>query len=748
MPVNSKLKLSLPRGAKRLTAIQKRLTSQKGVNKVTANAITRRLTVYYDSRVLGESDIITIIKDMGVDRTPIGSTGKSGVRLSLLLRSFTALALNILLCVAVNALVHVSSLGELFAVEFFGAVLGLSALLLLFLMFFSNHKQLFDSLRLFFHLSPTAKSYCAVGGLLSVGMATASVVYMVYTLSLEGTADMSLYHTDLQVTIASIILLTFSVNSTLEALLLREEDSAAHHLRGLIPSTATAVIDGETVDIDTKNVRMGDILEAKAGERLVADGIIVSGYPTLDESALTGSAEAVIKQSGDRVYAGTVSTTAFQYKVIRVPQDTLLEEEARRIASSTYQKHTPTLTVTTSRLIPLVAIAILCVTLYLTSSGDYTLYIRVSVATLLFTLSAPAPLMLLKPLLTLFSLARFRRGNITVRDSEAIWRLAQVSAVIVDKNAILTEDIPTLTDISPTPGVDDREILSVVLSLTAEAKHRLADSVALYARTVRVSGRAVTDCTAPEQGIIGTVGGKQYRLGSTDFMKTQDISYKGSDITIERLTNEGKFLLLLAEGDTVVGIVAFAEKIKSQVKTAWSLLGDLGCTLGIISGDSKVAVDAVAVALGTERRAGELFPKGREHYIADLQQNGEVVALLGEGTPNMAALVRADVGMSHGSGTITDSTSDIVLDKGDLMDAVEAIQLGKRAKKLFYRSVCIVWTVNLLFLFAVGQSLLGFSILPLSIADNTLMLYPIFSAVQLLFAVVVGWSIKGYETPF
>jgi Cu+-exporting ATPase len=450
-------------------------------------------------------------------------------------------------------------------------------------------------------------------------------------------------------TILTLILL----GKTLEARAKRSASAAVTRLMSLRPDTAVRLVDGcpETVSVD--RLRCGDLLLVRPGERVAADGTVSEGESELDESLVTGESRPVARRPGDRVIAGTVNGAGtLTVEVKAIGEDTTIARighlvEQAQIAKAPVQRLVDRVAAVFVPVI--VAIAVATFVGWWLAGADFEASLIPAVAVLV--IACPCALGLATPTALVAGTGAAARAGILIRDIEALERAHRVDCIVFDKTGTLTEGRPAITDVF-TLGVDGDEALRLAASLQARSEHPLARAFVDGAALRGLSLSAASEATARVgRGITGVVEGRTIAVGNPALMRDLGVDLRLFDREAARLTGQAKTVVAVARDREALGLVALADRIRTESATAIDLLHREGVAVRLLTGDNREAGEAVARRLGLDAVACEVSPAEKLAEISRLRSTGLVVAMVGDGINDAPALAAADVGVAMGSGT-------------------------------------------------------------------------------------------------
>ena len=561
-------------------------------------------------------------------------------------------------------------------------VFAFTQLLLTLPVVYLNRKFYIVGFKALWNRSPNMDSLVAVGS-------SAALIYGIFAIYMIGYGlghgDLEMaqnYGSNLYFESAAMILTLVSVGKFLEERSKNKTGAAVERLMKLAPDTAEVERNGQLLIVKTSELMVGDVVIVRPGQSLPADGVIIDGSSSIDESALTGESMPVEKNVGDRVMTASINKNgSFRFRADKVGSETALAKiiEMVRDAGATKAPIAKLADKVSGVFVPIVmSLSALSFIFWLIMgrSFDFALSIGISV----LVISCPCALGLATPVAITVSVGRLAERGILVKSAEALEVLHETKVVVLDKTGTITEGHPSVTDIiSDTPD----ETLKIAASLEAGSEHPLAEAIRQKAGNMEFSPIPVSDFKAvPGRGIEGNIDGKYCLGGNLKFMEESVIALPKLDSTLEELARAGKTPMIFAVDGTYSGIIAVADTIKPTSAAAVKAMRDLGVEVNMLTGDNKLTADAIAAQAGITNVTAEVLPGDKERVVASLQKSGDthkIVTFVGDGINDSPALTRADVGIAIGSGAdIAIDSADIVLMKSDLGDVPAAIEFSRK----------------------------------------------------------------------
>ncbi|MFH1657078.1 MAG: heavy metal translocating P-type ATPase [bacterium] len=550
---------------------------------------------------------------------------------------------------------------------------------------------------------------------------------------------------------AVFILVFISLGKYLEAKTKGKTSEAIKKLIGLQPKEATIIKDSEEIKIPIAEVKVGDIILVKPGEKIPVDGIVIDGYSGVDEKAITGESIPVEKKKDDEVIGATINKTGvLKFKATRVGKDTMLAQIIKIVEEAMGSKAPIQLLAdkVSFYFVPLViGIAIFAFAIWLLLGQPLALALTVFVAVLI--IACPCALGLATPTAVMMGTGLAAKNGILIKSGKALEIARDVNMVIFDKTGTLTKGEPSVTDVVKIKNdVSENWVLQVAASVEKNSEHPLAQAIVNKAKEENlvlsevegfqaVPGYGVTAELSREAGSRHAGENKKILFGTSKLMINTQINPNTIEEKMIVLENQGKTAMILAVEKDIIGIIAVADTLKDYAKEAVEMLHKIGKKVAIITGDNKRVGQAIAQQVGIDRVLAEVLPQEKSAEIKKLQSEGNIVAMVGDGINDAPALAQANLGIALGSGTdMAMETGEIVLIKDDLRDVVKAIDISKYTLRkikqnlfwaFFYNIIGIPVAAGILYPFigwllspAIAAAAMAFS--SVSVVSNSLLM--------------------------
>jgi Cu+-exporting ATPase len=483
---------------------------------------------------------------------------------------------------------------------------------------------------------------------------------------------------------AAVVILAFiNLGTALETRARGKTSSAIRQLIGLQPRTARVVRNGEEVDVPIAEVGLGETLRVRPGEKIPVDGVLVSGHSSVDESMLTGEPMPVEKTTGSQVVAGTLNQSgSFLFTATRIGRDTALAQiiSSVRQAQSSKPEIARLADKISAVFVPaVVAIAVVTFTVWYAFGPEPALGYAFATAMTVLLIACPCALGLATPISVMVAVGRAAQAGILIRKGDALQAAGKLTCLVLDKTGTVTEGKPTLAAIECTGHLDEDTLLQLAASLEAGSEHPLAASILFAAEQKQLVLQPVAGFTAVSgQGVSAVCDGRRLLFGNSALMDNNGVDLSGSSDKLEKLSALGQTPMLLAVDGTIAGIIAVTDAIKKDSAAAVAQLQAHGLRVIMVTGDNPITAHAIAKQAGITEVKAQVLPQDKAAWVKVLQQQGEVVGMVGDGINDAPALAQADVGLAIGTGTdIAIESADVVILQGSLLKVPETIALSK-----------------------------------------------------------------------
>ena len=558
--------------------------------------------------------------------------------------------------------------------------MGLLQLLLAGIIMVINQKFFISGFKGLLHRAPNMDTLVALGS-------GASFIYSTYALfamtdaQLKGndTAVMSYMH-EFYFESAAMILALITVGKMLEARSKGKTTDALKGLMKLAPKTAVIIRDGVETKVPIEEVKKGDVFVVRPGENIPVDGVVLEGTSAVNEAALTGESIPVDKAQGDPVSAATVNQSGYlRCEATRVGEDTSLSQIIRMVSDAAATK-APIAKIAdrvSGVFVPaVITIAVVTTIVWLLAGQTFGFALARGISVLV--ISCPCALGLATPVAIMVGNGMGAKNGILFKTAVSLEETGKMDIVALDKTGTITSGEPRVTDVIPSGGVTEKELVSLALSLEKKSEHPLAKAVLLYAKEQQIDAPEAADFQAlPGNGLSGTLEGASLAGGSFSYISGHTTVSAQEQASFERLASEGKTPLCFMKNGRLAGMIAVADVIKEDSPQAVKELQNMGIRVVMLTGDNERTARAIGAQAGVDEVIAGVLPDGKESVIRSLKEQGKV-AMVGDGINDAPALTRADIGIAIGAGTdIAIDAADVVLMKSRLSDVPAAIRLSR-----------------------------------------------------------------------
>ena len=499
---------------------------------------------------------------------------------------------------------------------------------------------------------------------------------------------------------AVIIIALVLAGRWLEARAKKQTAGAIRALMGLQARTARVIRDGEEHDVPIERVAVGDLVRVRPGERVPVDGVIAEGRSALDESMLTGESLPVDKVVGDEVIGATLNRTgSFVMRATKVGADTALAQIVRLVEDAQGSK------APLQRMADRVAgvfVPIVLVVAALTALGWLVFgpspIFAVTVAIAVLIIACPCALGLATPAAIMVGTGKAAEYGILVRGGEALETTRRIDTVVLDKTGTLTRGRPVVTRVVTLDGIGENELLRLAASAEVGSEHPLGEAIVAHARAANLTlGDAIDFAALPGSGIEAVVDGRSVAIGNRALLEERGVALDPLARTADDLAIQGATPMFVMVDGRLVGLVAVADTLKTESATAVAELEALDLQVWMRTGDNRTTAEAIATQAGISHVLAEVRPDEKGAKVRELQAQGRVVAMVGDGINDAPALAQADLGIAIGTGTdVAMAASDITLIGGDLRTIVTAIALSRKTVGVIKQGLVWAFGYNVL----------------------------------------------------
>jgi P-type Cu+ transporter len=499
---------------------------------------------------------------------------------------------------------------------------------------------------------------------------------------------------------SAVLITLVLLGKYLEAMAKGRTTEAISKLMDLQAKEARVILDGEEVHIPLEQVMVGDIILVKPGEKIPVDGTVLRGTSSVDESMITGESIPIDKKEGDSVIGATINKNGvLTIRAEKVGKDTALAniikivEEAQG-SKAPIQRLADVISGIFVPIVVSIALVTFIIWYFEVTPGDFAKALEVAIAVLV--IACPCALGLATPTSIMVGTGKGAEHGILFKGGEFLEGTHKINAVLLDKTGTVTKGTPEVTDVLEF----QKGMLSYAVSAESVSEHPLAHAIVKHGKKQGTLMRSVDQFTAiTGHGIEATIEGKQVLIGTRKLMKERSVNFSSYENDLLHLEQQGKTAMLVAIEQQIVGIIAVADTIKDSSKKAIEALKEMGMEVYMVTGDNRRTAEAIGKKVNVDNVFAEVLPEEKANIVAELQQKGKYVAMVGDGINDAPALAKADIGMAIGTGTdVAIETADVTLVGGDLAHIPKAIELSRKTMKnirqnlfwaLFYNSIGI-----------------------------------------------------------
>jgi Cu+-exporting ATPase len=488
---------------------------------------------------------------------------------------------------------------------------------------------------------------------------------------------------DLYYETAGILITFILLGKWLEAIAKGKTSEAIKTLMGLQPRTAVVFREGTELEIVIEEVRVGDVILVKPGQKIPVDGTVLEGHSSVDESMLTGESIPVEKSAGDGVTGATINKTgSFRFTATRIGKDTALAQIIRLVEEAQGSKAPiqALADLVASWFVPVVILlAVAAFAVWLLAGQSFVFALTIFIAVLI--IACPCALGLATPTAVMVGTGIAAKNGILIKSAESLQTAHQVQAVVFDKTGTLTKGEPELTDVITFDGGAENDLLGPAAALEKNSEHPLGEAIVRGAEARGLEIGIVNHFkSVTGKGVRGMVDGREVILGNRLLMEEIGFDVGAAEETLVSLESQGKTAVFVALEGQLAGAIGVADTLKEHSKSAVEALKNIGISVAMITGDNRRTGEAIGRQLGIDRVLAEVLPGDKAAEVKKLQDEGLRVAMVGDGINDAPALTQADIGIAIGTGTdVAIEAGDIVLIRDDLRDVVMAMDLSRYA---------------------------------------------------------------------
>lgn len=678
------------------TAVDRNVKKLEGINEVNVNLLNNSMIVKYDENILNNETIIKKVQDAGYEAFLVENgkkTQKNSTEDNLGKIETNELKNRLIISFIFAIPLFYISMGHmlnwylphLFHGYSNAITFAFTQFLLALPIVFINIKYYKVGFKTLYKGSPNMDSLIAIGTSAAMIYGVFSIYKIGYGLGNNDIDMVIQYSHDLYFESAAIVLTLITLGKFLEARAKENTSEAINKLINLTPKTALVLRNNQEIEIPVDELVLKDIVIVKPGNIVPTDGIIIFGNSSIDESMLTGESLPVSKKVGDKVIGASINKSgSFKFEVTKLGEDTVLSQIIKLIeeASSSKAPISKLADRISAIFVPTVIVISILATvtwLFLGYSFEFALSIGIAI----LVISCPCALGLATPTAIMVGTGKGAQNGILIKSAESLEIAHTINTVVIDKTGTITEGKTQVTDIFTNEKITQDKLLQLCATIEKNSEHPLADAILKKTQEKEIELLNATDFEALNGlGIKAKVEDRVFYIGNKKLLDSKNISLDLFYEKSEKLANEAKTPIFIADENEVLGLIAISDVVKPTSKDAILEFEKMGLEVIMLTGDNYKTANAIAKQININNVIAEVLPQDKEKEIQKLQSLGKKVAMIGDGINDAPALVRADVGIAIGAGTdIAIESANIVLVKSDLLDAVKAIQLSNAVIK-------------------------------------------------------------------
>lgn len=711
--------------------VERSVSKVNGVLGVTVNLTTNSAAVIYENKQCELSDIEAAVVRAGFKVVKNKDTANENAA-----KNEKMSKINLIVALIFSIPLFFISMGHMVGISLPNAIspdlnpvrFAFIQLIIVIPVLIAGRKFFINGVRAVFHKNPNMDT------LVAMGSSSAFIYSIVMTAKIIADNDGHSHH--LYYESAGMIITFILIGKMLEAISKKRTTDAVGKLRSLIPDTTEVMRNGEKITVKTAEIQIGDIFTVVPGSAVAADGKVISGSTSVDESMITGESMPVSKKTGDTVFGGTINKNGtIEVEVTSVYGETVLSQIIRSVEEAGASK-APIATLAdkiSGIFVPTVfAIAVLSAVIWALTGKDFSFCLNVFISVLV--IACPCALGLATPTAIMVATGKGAQNGILFKGGEPLEALSKADTVVFDKTGTLTKGDPQVTDILPV-GISEEELLKYCASAEKNSEHLLGEAI------VEKYGGEYYESTDFEAlsglGLRANVNGKQVFIGNRELMSENGVDENVTEKIGAPLSDEGKTVVYISIDKEFAGAIAIADVLKDDAAETVKSLNSLGIETVMLTGDNEKTANAIAKIAGIKTVFAEVLPKDKQNVIIDLQKQGKKVCMVGDGINDAPALVSADVGVAVASGTdVAVESADVVLMNGETSSLYKAIKLSQKTLRKIKQNLFWAFAYNTVgipiaagLLYALGGNLLdpmfaaaAMSLSSVTVVTNSLLL--------------------------
>ena len=687
--------------------VEKAVSGVKGVSSCSVSLLTNSMGV---EGTASAEDIIAAVREAGYDASPKGkheqSLRSSADEDALRDRETPVLKKRLIASLGFLIVLMYVSMGHMMwgwpLPSFFDnnhVAMGLVQMLLTIIVMVINQKFFISGFKSLWHRAPNMDALVALGATAAFGYSTFALFAMTDAQVKGDAAAVMSYMHEFYFESAAMILALITLGKMLEARSKGKTTDALKSLMKLAPKTATVERNGAEMTVPIEQVAKDDVFLVRPGESIPVDGMVIDGSSAVDESTLTGESIPVDKAAGSQVSAGTMNRSGFiRCKATRVGEDTTLSQIIRMVSDAAATK-APIAKVAdkvSGVFVPaVITIAAITVAAWLIAGQTVGFALARGISVLV--ISCPCALGLATPVAIMVGNGMGAKNGVLFKTAVSLEETGKAQIVALDKTGTITRGEPRVTDLIPTGGISETELLSAAYALEKKSEHPLARAITQRAEQEKLTAFEVERFEAlPGNGLTASLDGAELLGGSFKFISGQISVSDETAKRAERLSEEGKTPLLFARGGALIGIIAVADVIKDDSPQAIEQMRNMGIHVVMLTGDNERTAKAIGAKAGVDEVIAGVLPDGKESVIRSLKEKGKVI-MVGDGVNDAPALTGADIGIAIGAGAdVAIDAADVVLMKSRLSDVPAAIRLSRATLRNIHENLFWAFIYNII----------------------------------------------------
>ena len=676
--------------------VENALGDLPGVSRASVNLATEKATIDYDPGVIGLADFEKTLTEAGYEFRGVSSEELRDLEKEARDREFRGLRNRFIISAVLAVIIMIGSMQGMFPL-----VRDVPRQIMFYILFVLATPVLFWSGRPFFvnawkaakHKTTDMNTLVAVGTLSAYLYSTvATFLPRIFT---GAGLDLHVYFDS-----AAMIITLILLGKMLEARAKGRTSEAIKSLMGLKPKTAKVLKDGVETDVPVDEVRVGDLVVVRPGEKVPVDGVVTEGRSTVDEAMLTGESMPVSKEPGSEVIGATINKSgSFTFRATRVGSESALAQIIKLVedaqgSKAPIQRMADKVASVFVPVVMSIAVVTFLVWFFVGPQPSLTFAFLSFVSVLI--IACPCAMGLATPTGIMVGTGKGAQYGVLIKGGESLETAHKISAVIFDKTGTLTKGRPQVTDVAAGDGLDESKVLALAAAAEKGSEHPLGEAVVRAAEEKGLTLEKIEHFEAVTgRGVEARANGRRVLVGSAGFLKDKGVDPGPLTDRAEALAGQGKTVVYLAVDDRAAGLLAIADTLKENSAETVARLKKMGLLVVVLTGDNRQTAEAIGRAVGADRIMAEVLPRDKADMVRRLQAEGHTVAMVGDGVNDAPALAAADVGVAIGTGTdVAMEASDITLIRDDLGGVITAINLSRQTMRIIKQNLFWAFIYN------------------------------------------------------